>query len=139
MPECPGTFIVEQSMVYDPRCDFYELLGVTSSATADEIKRARRTFVREHHPDRPSASPGDGDRLKQVNLACDVLLDVRRRAVYDMSRARARVPAFLQIGRLDPAAFGKFASRLRGAFRRAGAVGVGAEVAKVFDELFPYR
>ena len=61
----------------------YDALGVSKSASQDEIKKAYRKLVREHHPDR---NPGDKeaeDRFKEIQAAYDVLSDPEKRKQYD--------------------------------------------------------
>ena len=66
--------------------DFYKELGVSSTASADEIKRAYRKLAAELHPDRNPDSPATEDRYKAVTEAKEVLLDPAKRKEYDETR-----------------------------------------------------
>src|SRR2546429_8644258 len=63
--------------------DFYELLGVSRDAKADEIRKSYRRLARKYHPD---LNPGDKaaeDRFKKLQEAYDVLSDAKKRQMYD--------------------------------------------------------
>ncbi|MEU4605650.1 J domain-containing protein [Kribbella sp. NPDC023972] len=79
-----------------PLPDAYATLGVTAGASSDELLRAFRDLVREHHPDtrRPASSEFDDDlRLQQILTAYATLRDPVRRAAYDRVRpATASTP-----------------------------------------------
>ncbi|MDM7322955.1 MAG: DnaJ C-terminal domain-containing protein [Gammaproteobacteria bacterium] len=62
--------------------NYYEVLGVSRDATAEELKKAFRKLARKYHPD-VSKEPDADQRMKEVNEAYAVLSDPERRAAYD--------------------------------------------------------
>lgn len=69
-----------------PAKDYYHILGVASSATEVEIKKAFRRLAKQYHPD---ARPGDAsaaERFKEINEAYSVLSDGEKRKQYDLMR-----------------------------------------------------
>ena len=89
--------------------DYYEILGVKKSASADDIRKAFRKLARKYHPD---VNPGDKsaeEKFKAISEANDVLSDPKKRKIYD------------QVGfysdNIDPAA--------AEAYARGGATGAG--------------
>jgi molecular chaperone DnaJ len=89
--------------------DYYEILGVKKTASADEIRKAFRKLARKYHPD---VNPGDKtaeEKFKSISEANDVLSDAKKRKIYD------------QVGfysdNIDPAA--------AEAYARGGATGAG--------------
>ena len=60
--------------------DYYEVLGVSKDASADEIKKAFRKAAVKHHPDKEG---GDEAKFKEINEAYEVLKDAQKRQRYD--------------------------------------------------------
>ena len=63
--------------------DYYEVLGVGRSATAEELKRAYRKLALQYHPDRNPNDPQAEVRFKEINEAYEVLSDDSKRQRYD--------------------------------------------------------
>jgi len=63
--------------------DYYELLGVPRSATADEMKKAYRKLAMKHHPDKNPGDKAAEQKFKEISEAYDVLKDEQKRAAYD--------------------------------------------------------
>jgi DnaJ-class molecular chaperone len=66
-----------------PREDYYAVLGVSSQATDEEIKKAYRKLALETHPDRNPGDPRAEERFKRLSEAYGVLSDTQKRAQYD--------------------------------------------------------
>lgn len=69
--------------------DFYQALGVSRTASQDEIQRAYRKLARKYHPD-VNKDPGAEERFKAISEAYDVLSDPDTRARYDRFGAQFR-------------------------------------------------
>lgn len=63
--------------------DYYEALGVSKTATADEIKKAYRNLAFKYHPDRNPDNKSAEEKFKQINEAYAILSDEKKRSDYD--------------------------------------------------------
>lgn len=63
--------------------DYYKILGVSKTATADEIKKAYRKLAQKHHPDKNSGNKQAEEKFKEISEANDVLSDADKRSKYD--------------------------------------------------------
>jgi molecular chaperone DnaJ len=67
--------------------DFYKILGVSKTASADEIKKTYRKLARDLHPDQNKGDAKKEEKFKEVSEAYDILSDAKKRAEYDEARS----------------------------------------------------
>jgi molecular chaperone DnaJ len=72
--------------------DYYEILGVSKSASADEIKKAYRKVAMQYHPDRNPGDKASEDKFKEAAEAYEVLSDNDKKAKYDRFGHQAFAP-----------------------------------------------
>lgn len=78
-----------QQIDFDPNLDFYKSLGVSSGATADEIKKQYRKLAKQYHPDSTGGDKAKETRFKEISNAYDVLGDPKKKKLYDDIRSGA--------------------------------------------------
>jgi molecular chaperone DnaJ len=100
--------------------DFYDVLGVSRNANADELKKAYRNLAKKYHPDQNQGDKDAEQRFKELNEAYDALKDEQSRAAYDQF-GHAAFDGGMG-GRGGPGGMGGF--------------GAGASMSDIFDDLF---
>lgn len=108
--------------------DYYQLLGVTETASADDIKKAYRKLAKKYHPDANPNDPQAADRFKEVGEAYGVLSDDQKRKQYDTVRKNP----FAGFGRGGP---GSTAGAPGGAGPGSGGYGGGGTQGFHFEDL----
>jgi molecular chaperone DnaJ len=63
--------------------NYYEILGVSRDASDEAVKKAYRKLVFEHHPDRNPHKTDSEDRIREINVAYEIVGDPEKRASYD--------------------------------------------------------
>src|SRR3954470_5176540 len=66
--------------------DYYAVLGVSASASQDEVKKQYRKLAAKHHPDKNQGDPKAADRFKEISEAYQVIGDAEKRKQYDQMR-----------------------------------------------------
>ena len=112
--------------------DYYKVLGVSRSASAEEIKRAYRKLAKQYHPDKNKAK-GAEDKFKEANEANEVLSDPKKRAAYDQLGANWKAGQNFQP---PPGWEQHFSGGGRGPFGNAGGRMGGADFSDFFSTLF---
>ncbi|MFL5319263.1 MAG: molecular chaperone DnaJ [Myxococcaceae bacterium] len=118
--------------------DFYQVLGVSRSASDDEIKKAYRKLAKKYHPDVNPGNKQAEDKFKQANAAFDVLGDKKKRKLYDEFGEDAVKMGFDEKKADQYRAYRAAAESRPGAggFAYGGEGGGGFDFSEIFGDLF---
>lgn len=71
---------------FDPKKNYYDILGIAEDANEDDIKKAYRKLAMKYHPDRNRDNAEAEEKFKEVNEANEVLSNQQKRQQYDAFR-----------------------------------------------------
>src|SRR6266545_4452412 len=109
------------------RPSLYDALGVSKTASQDEIKKAYRKLVRQYHPDKNQGDKAAEEKFKEVQTAYDVLSDPEKRKQYDrFGSANGRVGGAGAGGSTVDFDFGDLGDLFGGLFGGGGGFGARA-------------
>ncbi len=114
--------------------DPYEALGLSKTATADEIKKAYRKLVRSSHPDLHPDDKGAEARFKAISAAYELLKDPESRAKFDAGEIDAAGAE-----RPQRQYYRDFADSPNNTYNQNGGFGAGADPADIFEEILRNR
>jgi DnaJ-class molecular chaperone len=117
--------------------DLYQELGVSRSASADEVRRAFRKLAKELHPDKNPGDKKSEERFKKVSAAFDILGDEEKRKKYDRGQIDADGHE-TGGGAYDPFSRGQ-GRRSSGPFQSEGMQFEGVDVNDILGEMFGDR
>ena len=119
--------------------DYYEALGVSRSATQEEIKKAYRKLAKKYHPDTNKNNPSAEEKFKEISIAYEVLSDEKKKSLYDKYGEMGLNPNF------DPEEYEKYSQYQNfgggspfgdGAYREYHYTGNGQDFSDIFENLF---
>jgi curved DNA-binding protein len=123
--------------------DYYDVLGVTRSASEGDIKSAYRKMAKQYHPDKNAGDAKSAERFKEIGEAYAVLSDDQKRKLYDQYGHAGQVPpgawggagAGPDMGGFDASQFSDFFQGLFGQAGRSGFRGAGSQGQVNLDDL----
>lgn len=117
----------------DPTKEYYEILGLKETASADEIRKAYRKLALHYHPDRNRGDATAEERFKAISEAYAVLTDAEKRKLYDLSRATGA--GARSVGEAEPWAYTTQEDILRDLMRNREAAAMFQELTREFQRM----